>query len=58
MKTSKLAMISVACSFVYLATLYQVNIRPIIQCRVRPVTKRSNDDDSKEVSSRAINYTE
>ena len=68
-------MIRVTCSFVYLAKLYQVHFGPIIQCRVRPVTKSSNDDDdddddnddddnddddndTKEVSSRAIQYTE
>jgi len=61
-KTSKLVMIRVTCSFVYLAKLYQVHIGPVIQCHVRPVTKSSNDDDddddAKEVSSRAIKYTE
>ena len=53
-------MIRVTCSFVYLATLYQVHIGPIIQCRVRQVTKLSDDDDddAKEVSSRATQYTE
>jgi hypothetical protein len=45
---SKLAMISVTCSFVYLTKLYQVHIGPIIQRRVRPVTKRSNDDDDDD----------
>jgi len=64
-ETSKLAMIRVTHSFVYLAKLYQVHIGPIIQCRVRPVTKRSNDEDddggggfAKKVSSRAIQYAE
>ena len=62
MKTLKLAMIRVTHSFVYLAKSYQVHIGPIIECRVRPVTKRSNDDedddDAKEVSSRATQYAE
>jgi hypothetical protein len=63
-KTSKLAMIHVTCSFVYLSTLYQVHIWSIIKCRVSPVTKLSDDNDdddninAKEVSSRAIQYTE